>query len=125
MLFLGLAMLAGTAVAAPSVKVRIEDNGYGTRGRPPAGNVLQLGETVTIVVEVNDARVGQPPALPAVNGLTLNGTGADAVMKNKVSLNYFVTPTSAGDMVIPAFAIHPGDRQIVTTGPIQLHALAK
>jgi hypothetical protein len=128
-LFLGvliLAAIAPGAQAAASLTMRLLGDGQDGR-RPATGqtNVLNVGQTVTLIVEVTGAKVTGQPALPAVSGLTLNGSGVDAMMKNKITFNYFLTPSRAGNMVIPSFDIRTTDGQTLHTGPLRLAVKGK
>ena len=128
-LFLGILMLAAIAPpaqAAASLTVRILGGGL-DQHRPATAqtNILNVGETITLIVEVTGAKVSGQPILPAVGGLTLNGSGVDAMTKNKVSFNYFLTPSRSGDMVIPSFDIHTMDGQTLHTGAVRLSVKGK
>jgi hypothetical protein len=65
---------------------------------------------------------GQPGEFkfPSVNGLVVNGTGADPHTKPP-TYNFFVTPAHAGDYTIPAFYIHSDDGQVFHVLAYTLH----
>jgi hypothetical protein len=75
---------------------------------------------VTIVLS---GPVGKPGEfnLPSVDGLTVNGSGADP-NTNPPSLTFFVTPGHAGDFTIPAFSIHSDDGKLYHVQAVTLHA---
>ena len=78
------------------------------------------GQPVTITL---NGPVGKPGefSLPHVDGLTVNGSGADPNTKPP-SYNFFVTPAHAGDFTIPAFDIHSDDGRTFHVQALKLHA---
>lgn len=112
----GLAALAASAslaFAAGSVKVALI----------PAANAAVVGQPTTITVTVAHAQVSAPVALPAVSGLTLNGSGTNPGA-NSEDFNFFVTPMRSGDFTIPAFDIRADDGETLHVEAITLHAAA-
>jgi hypothetical protein len=81
---------------------------------------VTAGVPVTIVLS---GPVGKPGefSLPRVDGLTVNGSGADPYTKPP-SYNFFVTPAHVGDFTIPAFDIHSDDGQTFHVQALKLHA---
>jgi hypothetical protein len=82
------------------------------------GDVM-AGQPVTITLS---GPVGKPDEfhLPGVDGLTVNGTGADP-NTSPPSYNFFVTPAHAGDYTIPAFYLHSDDGQTYHVEALTLH----
>ena len=113
---------AWAASQAASLDVRIMGNGYDESGPNKHDDVIALGQTITIVLEIRGAMVGQPAALPQVSGLTFNGSGSDPFGKPP-TLNYFVTASRLGDVTIPAFDVRTKDGQNLRAGPILLHVV--
>jgi uncharacterized protein (DUF58 family) len=110
-------MAAPAAIAAASLTVQIGGNG------PPArGTKVSVGETVTIGLMVKNGKVTEQVKLPPVDGLTLNGSGTNPGA-NSANFYFFVTPTRAGDFIVPAFDIHTADGQTLHVNAITLHAV--
>ncbi|MGA3172448.1 MAG: BatD family protein [Chthoniobacteraceae bacterium] len=86
------------------------------RGNVNVGEVLTLTLTIT-VKGVNVANIN----LPNVDGLTLNGTGTNPQADHE-DFNFFLTPSRAGDFVIPAFDIKTVDGQTLHVNQIKIHA---
>jgi hypothetical protein len=87
----------------------------------PENGAVDVGGVVTIIVTVKDANATPPINLPAVDGLTLNGSGT-VPGDHQMQYTFFVTPAHAGDFVIPAFDIGTTDGQTLHVSPIKLHA---
>jgi hypothetical protein len=104
-----LCAASGPASAAGSVKVSLL----------PAADKAMVGVPTTIVLAITGAKVSAVN-LPSVSGLTLNGSGNNPA---RHEYNFFVTPTRAGDITIPAFDIKTGDAQVLHVDAIALHAL--
>lgn len=80
--------------------------------------VATLGETITLSLTINGAQVGQP-TLPALQNFQLVGTGSSYSIDATRGLaqqvfTYQLQPTTAGDLLIPAFQIRAGNETLVT-----------
>lgn len=119
LLVLLAAMQPLPALAAATATARIADDDDDASGPKPVYSIT-LGATVTLAVTVTGAAVAHAPALPAVSGLTVSGSGASPG-NHSVEFDYFITATRAGDLVIPAFDVHTADHQTLHVGPVRLH----
>jgi uncharacterized protein (DUF58 family) len=99
---------SGPAFAAGAVKVSV---------LPDAAKAV-VGTPTTIIIAITGAKVSAV-SLPSVNGLTLNGSGNNP---QRHEYNFFLTPTRAGDITIPAFDIKTDDDQTLHVDAITLHA---
>lgn len=90
---------------------------------PDAAHAV-VGQPTTITLTVKGAKVSGAVKLPQVAGLTLNGSGTNP-SANSEDFNFFVTPTRAGDLTIPAFDIRTDDGQTLHVNAIKLHAAAQ
>jgi uncharacterized protein (DUF58 family) len=86
---------------------------------PARGNV-NVGEVLTLTITVKGVNVANIN-LPNVDGLTLNGTGTNPQADHE-DFNFFLTPSRAGDFVIPAFDIKTVDGQTLHVNQIKIHA---
>jgi len=105
-------ILAGCGASGPAVDIV-----------PQIVGDVVAGQPVTITL---NGPVGKPGefSLPRVDGLTVNGSGADPYTKPP-SYNFFVTPAHAGDFTIPAFDIHSDDGQTFHVQALKLHATSE
>jgi hypothetical protein len=104
-------ILAGCGASGPAVDIV-----------PQIVGDVVAGQPVTITLS---GPVGKPGefSLPHVDGLTVNGSGADPNTKPP-SYNFFVTPARAGDFTIPAFDIHSDDGQTFHVQALKLHVVS-
>jgi hypothetical protein len=107
-MILAVLSIAGCTAAGPAVTIV-----------PKIVGDVAVGVPVTITLS---GPVGKPGEfkLPDVDGLTVNGTGADP-NTHPPSYNFFVTPAHAGDFTIPAFDIHSDDGQTFHVQALKLH----
>jgi hypothetical protein len=106
-LALVLLLMASPAFAAATLKQEII-GGVG------------VGSATTIQLTISNGKVSKPVQLPAVDGLTLNGTGTNP-QPHSFALTFFVTPAHAGDFTIPAFDIQTDAGETLHVNPIVLH----
>jgi hypothetical protein len=99
---------AGAALAAGAVSVHLI----------PDADKAVVGVPTTITFAITGAKMSAM-SLPSVGGLTLNGSGSNPM---RHEFNFFVTPTRAGDIAIPAFDIKTDDGQTLHVAAIALHA---
>jgi hypothetical protein len=107
LLALLLAFVAWPALAAATLKQEV------------IGGV-SVGAATTIQLTISNGKVSKPVQLPAVDGLTLNGSGTNP-QPHSFALTFFVTPAHAGDITIPAFDIQTDAGETLHVNPIVLH----
>lgn len=102
-----------TTASAASVKATVD--------RP----VVTLGETLTLSLALEGAQA-QQPSLPAMPNISVVGQGASMQMSLggavQQTFNYVLSPTQAGDLVIPSMRFNVGG-QVITTDPIPVKVL--
>lgn len=120
LLALVLVSMAAPVLAAASLTVQIMGSGYTAGGQAPQdGAKIGAGETVTIMLTVTNGKVSQAIRLPHVDGLVVNGSGTNPGAHSE-SFTFFVTPTRAGDITIPAFDIRTDEGQTLHVNAIKL-----
>jgi uncharacterized protein (DUF58 family) len=120
-----LVCLGTRALAATTLTVQIEGVDY--TARAPAlrnGPNISVGDDVTITLTVANGTVSQPIQLPHADGLVVSGSGTNPSAGSE-DLNFFVTPTRAGDVSIPAFDIHTDDGQTLHVNAIKFHVVGQ
>jgi BatD DUF11 like domain len=116
--------MAGPALAAATVSVQVLGlDAPGGGPPPPGGTRVNARVPATITLTVKNGKVSQAIQLPLVDGLVLNGSGANPGVHSQ-DFNFFVTPTQPGDYTIPAFDIRTDDGQTLHVAAIKLHAIA-
>ena len=90
---------------------------------------LTLGESAVLTLKFEGGEPRQLPTPPALPNLQVAGEGSsrsysliNGQMSSSTSQNFTLTPTQAGDFVIPAFRAEVGG-QILTTQPLRLKAV--
>lgn len=86
--------------------------------------VITLGETVTLSITLN-TRVGQAPNLPPLPNFSVVGRGSSIQIINsqvQQTFTYELSPSQAGDFVIPSFQFNLGG-QVASTQPIAVKVL--
>jgi hypothetical protein len=86
----------------------------------PEKGDIDVGGVVTLTITIKGPKVANIN-LPNVDGLTLNGTGTNPQPDHE-DFNFFLTPSRAGDFVIPAFDIKTVDGQTLHVNQIKIHA---
>ena len=87
---------------------------------PQDGVKASVGDVLTIVLTVTNGKISQAIRLPDVDGLAVNGSGTNPLADSE-DFTFFVTPTRAGDITIPAFDIRTDDGETLEVNPIILH----
>ncbi len=89
-------------------------------------NTIGLGETATLTLTFTDVSIPEAPTLPAIPNLTINHVGQSSQVQaindavtSSLSHNYEVTPTAAGDFVIPAIQVQANGK-IFKSQPLPL-----
>ncbi|MEO5804336.1 MAG: BatD family protein [Verrucomicrobiota bacterium] len=107
-------MLGTPASAAPSLKVSLDRD------------TISLGESATVSFTFADASQAPQPALPAMSNLQISYAGqssqftsVNGQVSSSVTHNFVITPTAAGDFVIPAIRVNVGGT-ILASQPLKL-----
>jgi hypothetical protein len=106
-----LLLVAARAGGTQSLNLAIDEGETG-------GSDIKPGETLTLGLTIKHTRMSNPFSLPRTPGLVVNGSGSDPHSGNYY---FFVTPSRAGDYVIPAFDIHTDSGQVLHVNALRLH----
>ena len=109
-----LALFAAPAGAAVSLTISVNDQAYA--GAPI---VISTKKPTTIAIAIGGAIVAGQVFLPSVPGLIQHG--ASGTPGKIATYAFYITPTHAGDITIPAFDIDASGRPIHIK-PIRLRA---
>jgi len=101
-------ILTGCGPKTPPIEIVPQVIGDVIAGQPVT---ITLGGPVGTAGEFN---------LPAVDGLTVNGTGANP-NTDPPTYNFFVVPAHAGDYTISDFYIHSDDGKLYHVQALTLH----
>lgn len=103
--------------AAPSVTAQLDRD------------TVALGETVTLSLTFAEASPGGAPQLPTLPGLRYEGVSqssevsiVNGATSQRVTLNYTLSPTQEGTLVIPAMQMNVGGK-LLATQPLTLRVI--
>jgi hypothetical protein len=109
-----LLLVGGSAAAAPSLNIMIDENDESAAHITP-------GEVLTLTLTIKHTGLSNPFSLPKTPGLPVTGSGSDP---RHGEYTFFVTPARAGDFTIPAFDIRTDSGQVLHVNALKLHVWA-
>jgi hypothetical protein len=112
---IALLLVAGRAGGTSSLNLAIDE------GETSASRI-KPGETLTLGLTIKHARTNNPFSLPRTPGLVVNGSGSDP---HSGHYYFFVTPSRAGDYLIPPFDIRTDTGQVLHVNALRFHVVAR